>query len=215
MKIFLDTANIEEIKKINEYGILDGVTTNPSLLAKEGDDPEKIIKKICEIVDGPVSVEVISTTAEEMVKEAKEIAKIDKKIVVKIPMTPDGLKAVKTLSENGIKTNMTLIFSPLQALLAMKAGATFVSPFIGRLDDISHYGMEIVSDICKIIENYRFKTEVIVASIRHPIHVLEAALHGAHIATIPYKVLEQMFKHPLTDIGLDKFLKDWREKVKK
>jgi transaldolase len=215
MKIFLDTANIEEIKKINEYGILDGVTTNPSLLAKEGDDPEKIIKKICEIVDGPVSVEVISTTAEEMVKEAKEIAKIDKKIVVKIPMTPDGLKAVKTLSANGIKTNMTLIFSPLQALLAMKAGATFVSPFIGRLDDISHYGMEIVSDICKIIENYRFKTEVIVASIRHPIHVLEAALHGAHIATIPYKVLEQMFKHPLTDIGLDKFLKDWREKVKK
>jgi len=215
MKIFLDTANVEEIKKINEFGILDGVTTNPTLLSKEGDEPIKVIKKICKIVNGPVSVEVISTTADEMVNEAKEIAKIDKKIVVKIPMTPDGLKAVKTLSANGIKTNMTLIFSPLQALLAMKAGASFVSPFIGRLDDISHYGMEIVSDICKIIENYRFKTEVIVASIRHPIHVLEAALHGAHIATIPYKVIEQMFKHPLTDIGLDKFLKDWREKVKK
>jgi len=215
MKIFLDTANIEEIKKINEYGILDGVTTNPSLLAKEGDDPQKIIKKICEIVDGPVSVEVLSTTAEEMINEAKEIARIDKKIVVKIPMTPDGLKAVKKLSANGIKTNMTLIFSPLQALLAMKAGATFVSPFIGRLDDISHYGLEIVSDICKIIENYKFKTEIIVASIRNPIHVLEAALHGAHIATIPYKVLEQMFNHPLTDIGLDKFLKDWKEKVKR
>jgi transaldolase len=215
MKIFLDTANVEEIKKINEFGILDGVTTNPTLLSKEGDEPIKVIKKICKIVNGPVSVEVISTTADEMVNEAKEIAKIDKKIVVKIPMTPDGLKAVKTLSANGIKTNMTLIFSPLQALLAMKAGASFVSPFIGRLDDISHYGMEIVSDICKIIENYRFKTEVIVASIRHPIHVLEAALNGAHIATIPYKVLEQMFKHPLTDIGLDKFLKDWREKVKK
>mgnify|MGYP000697336372 FL=1 len=215
MKIFLDTANIEEIKKINEYGILDGVTTNPSLLAKEGDEPMKVIKKICKIVDGPVSVEVISTTADEMVKEAKEIAKIDKKIVVKIPMTQDGLKAVKRLSASGIKTNMTLIFSPLQALLAMKAGATFVSPFIGRLDDISHYGMEIVGDLCKIIENYGFKTEIIVASIRHPIHVLEAALYGAHIATIPYKVVEQMFKHPLTDIGLDKFLKDWREKVKR
>jgi len=215
MKIFLDTANVEEIKKINEFGILDGVTTNPTLLSKEGDEPIKVIKKICKIVNGPVSVEVISTTADEMVNVVKEIAKIDKKIVVKIPMTPDGLKAVKTLSANGIKTNMTLIFSPLQALLAMKAGASFVSPFIGRLDDISHYGMEIVSDICKIIENYRFKTEVIVASIRHPIHVLEAALHGAHIATIPYKVIEQMFKHPLTDIGLDKFLKDWREKVKK
>ncbi len=215
MKIFIDTANLDEIRKINEYGILDGVTTNPSLLAKEGDDPVKIIKEICKIVNGPVSVEVVSTTVEEMVKEAKRIAKINEKIVVKVPMTPDGLKAVKRLSENGINTNMTLIFSPLQALLAMKAGATYVSPFIGRLDDISHYGMEIVADISKIIQNYGFKTEIIVASIRHPIHVLEAALYGAHIATIPYKVLEQMFKHPLTDIGLEKFLKDWREKVKK
>lgn len=215
MKIFLDTANIEEIKRINEYGILDGVTTNPSLLTKEGDDPISVIKNICKIVNGPVSVEVTSTVAGEMIEEAKRIVKMDEKIVVKVPMTPEGLKAVKVLSQEGTKTNMTLIFSPLQALLAMKVGATFVSPFIGRLDDISHYGMEIVTHISRIIENYGFKTEIIVASIRHPIHVLEAALSGAHIATIPFKVLEQMFKHPLTDIGLDNFLKDWREKVKK
>lgn len=214
MKIFLDTANVDEIKKINELGLVDGVTTNPSLLAKEGKNPMKVIKEICRIVNGPVNVEVISKEANGMIKEARELSRMDRKIVVKIPMTPEGLKAVKTLSTEGIKTNVTLIFSPLQALLAMKAGANFVSPFIGRLDDISHSGMEIVRAIRKIIDNYKFKTEIIVASIRNPIHVLEAALTGAHIATIPFKVIEQMFRHPLTDTGLEAFLRDW-EKLKK
>jgi transaldolase len=213
MKFFIDTANIEEIRKACELGVIDGVTTNPTLIAKEKKDPVTIFKEICAIVDGPVSAEVIGLKADEMVKEAEELAKIHKNIVVKIPMIEEGLKAVKRLSTAGIKTNVTLIFSPNQALLAAKAGATYVSPFVGRLDDISHTGMDIVADIQAIYENYDFVTEVIVASIRNPLHVIEAALIGADIATIPYSVIGQLIKHPLTDIGVAKFLKDW-ESVK-
>lgn len=215
MKIFLDTANIEEIREINALGILDGVTTNPSLLSKEGGDPEKRIREICETVNGPVNMEVISQKWEDMVEEAKRISSIHPNIVVKIPMTEDGLRAVRILSQEGVKTNVTLIFSPLQALLAMKAGANYVSPFVGRLDDISHTGMTLVHTIVEIIDQYGFETEVIVASIRHPLHVLEAALAGADIATVPYKVIKQMFKHPLTDIGLEIFLRDWENLLKK
>ncbi|MDI1470949.1 MAG: fructose-6-phosphate aldolase [Thermodesulfovibrio sp.] len=214
MKFFIDTANLEEIKKAWDLGVIDGVTTNPSLLAKEGKDPLSLLKEICEIVDGPVSAEAISLDYEEMVKESLELSKIHKNIVIKIPMTEDGLKAVKKLSQEGIKTNVTLIFSPTQALLAAKAGATYVSPFVGRLDDISHFGMDLIRDIQIIFENYGFDTEVIVASIRNPLHVLEAARIGADIATIPYSVIKQLIKHPLTDIGIEKFLKDW-EKIKK
>jgi transaldolase len=213
MKFFIDTANIEEIRKACELGVIDGVTTNPTLIAKEKKDPVTIFKEICAIVDGPVSAEVIGLKADEMVKEAEELAKIHKNIVVKIPMIEEGLKAVKRLSTAGIKTNVTLIFSPNQALLAAKAGATYVSPFVGRLDDISHTGMDIVADIQAIYENYDFITQVIVASIRNPLHVIEAALIGADIATIPYSVIGQLIKHPLTDIGVAKFLKDW-ESVK-
>jgi transaldolase len=212
MKFFIDTANIDEIKKAWELGVIDGVTTNPSLIAKEGKDPVQILKAICSIVKGPVNGEVIGTTAEVMLKEAKELAKIHKNIVIKIPMIEEGLKAVKRLSSIGIKTNVTLIFSATQALLAAKAGATYVSPFVGRLDDISHHGMDIVEEILDIYANYLFETEVIVASVRNPLHVLDAARMGAHIATIPYSVITQLIKHPLTDIGLEKFLKDW-EKV--
>lgn len=215
MKFFIDTANIEEIRKANELGVIDGVTTNPSLMAKEGQDPVKVLKAICSIVKGPVSAEVVGITAEAMIKEAKTLSGIHKNIVVKIPMIEEGLKAVKKLAGIGIKTNVTLVFSPTQALLAAKAGANFVSPFVGRLDDISHDGMALVSDILDIYENYMFETEIIVASIRNPLHVVDAARMGAHIATIPYSVITQLIKHPLTDIGLAKFLKDWEKVPKK
>ena len=209
MKFFIDTANIEEIKKAWELGVINGVTTNPSLISKEKTEPVALFKEICAIVDGPISAEVIGTKADEMVKEAENLVKIHENIVVKIPIIEEGLKAVKRLTAAGIKTNVTLIFSPGQALLAAKAGATYVSPFVGRLDDISHNGMDIVADIQTIYENYDFDTEIIVASIRNPLHVIEAALIGADIATIPYSVIGQLIKHPLTDIGLEKFLKDW------
>ncbi len=210
MKFFIDTANIDEIKKANELGLLDGVTTNPTLVSREKRNFEELIKDICEIVDGPVSAEVTSLDAEGMVREARHLAKIAPNVVVKIPMITEGVKAVKILSGENIKTNVTLVFSPLQALIAAKAGATFVSPFIGRLDDISSVGMEIVEDIVTIFENYGFQTEIIVASIRNPVHVLDASLIGAHIATIPFNVLIKLTEHPLTKIGLDKFLEDWK-----
>ncbi len=215
MKFFIDTANIEEIRKAWDLGVIDGVTTNPSLISKEGKDPIKLLREICAIVNGPVSAEAVTMTADEMVKEAKSLSKIHKNIVVKIPMIEEGLKAVKKLSAIGIKTNVTLVFSSSQALLAAKAGATFVSPFVGRLDDISHVGMDIVGDILDIYENYMFSTEVIAASIRNPLHVVDAARMGAHIATIPYSVIIQLLKHPLTDIGIAKFLKDWEKVPKK
>jgi transaldolase len=214
MKIFIDTANINEIREVYSWGVIDGVTTNPSLVAKEGKDFRKVIDEICSIVDGPISAEAVSMDSDGMIKEARELSKIHKNIVVKIPMTKEGLKAVKRVSSEKIKTNMTLIFSPNQALLAAKAGATYVSPFVGRLDDISHVGMDLVGQIVEIFDNFAFETEVIVASIRNPLHVVEAAMMGAHVATIPFNVLEQMLKHPLTDIGIKKFLEDW-EKVPK
>jgi len=215
MKFFIDTANIQEIKKANEWGLVDGVTTNPSLVSREGRDFKDLIKEICSIVDGPISAEAISLDAEGMIKEARELSKIHKNIVVKIPMTLEGLKAVKVVAKEGIKTNVTLVFSPTQALMAAKAGATYASPFVGRLDDISQNGMELIDQIMTIYENYNFTTEVIVASIRHPLHVVDAALTGAHVATIPFKVIEQLSKHPLTDIGIDRFMKDWEKVPKK
>ena len=214
MKFFIDTANIQEIKKANEWGLVDGVTTNPSLVSKEGRGFKELVKEICSIVDGPISAEAMSLDADGMIKESTELSKIHKNIVVKIPMTLEGLKAVKVVAKEGIKTNVTLVFSPTQALMAAKAGATYASPFVGRLDDISHNGLDLVSQILSIYENYDFATEVIVASVRHPLHVVDAALLGAHIATIPFKVIEQLSKHPLTDIGIERFLKDW-EKVPK
>jgi len=213
MKFFIDTASIKEIKEAASIGVLDGVTTNPSLISKEEGKPEEILKQICEIVDGPISAEVVALDWEGMVREGRILAKLHKNIVVKIPITGEGLKAVKALSEEGIRTNVTLVFSPLQALLAARAGAGYVSPFVGRLDDISTPGMELISQIVQIFRNYSIQTEVIVASIRNPIHVMEAALMGADIATIPFKVIEQLVKHPLTDVGIEKFLSDW-EKVK-
>jgi transaldolase len=214
MKFFIDTADLEEIKEAYSLGLVDGVTTNPSLCSQVGCcDLERFhqqIRQICEIVQAPVSAEVLSTTSAEMIAEAQKIAQIHEHVVVKIPMTKDGLKATKVLAGEGINVNVTLVFQPLQALLAAKAGAAYVSPFIGRLDDISQTGMEIVEQIITIYNNYGFDTEVIVASIRHPLHVLQAALTGADIATVPYKVLMQLIKHPLTDIGLAKFLEDWR-----
>lgn len=215
MKIFIDTANLDQIKEINSWGILDGVTTNPTLVAKEGCDFETRVRDICQVVDGPISAEAVSMEAEGMIKEARQLSKIHKNIIVKIPMTSEGLKAVKVLSKEGIKTNVTLVFSPNQALLAAKAGATYVSPFVGRLDDISHDGMALVRDIVTIFRNYGFKTQVIAASMRHPVHVTEAALAGAHVATIPYDVLKKMLKHNLTDEGIQKFLKDWENVPKK
>jgi transaldolase len=215
MKFFIDTANIDEIKKAWDLGVVDGVTTNPSLVSKEGRDPVSLLKEICSIVNGPVSAEAVSMTADSMINEAESLARIHHNIVVKIPMTKEGLRAVKKLSGMGIKTNVTLVFSSSQALLAAKAGATYVSPFVGRLDDISHVGMEIISDIMEIYENYLFDTEIIVASVRNPLHVVEAAKIGAHIATIPYSVIIQLTKHPLTDIGIEKFLKDWEKVPKK
>ncbi|MBV1818670.1 fructose-6-phosphate aldolase [Anaerosalibacter bizertensis] len=209
MKLFIDTANIDEIREINDWGVICGVTTNPSLIAKEGRDFKEVIKEISTIVDGPISAEVISLESHGMVEEARELAKIHKNIIIKIPMTKEGLKAVKVLNSEGIKTNVTLVFSPSQALLAAKAGASYVSPFIGRMDDIGNEGMNIIEDIVKIYNNYNISTEVIAASVRHPMHVLEAAKAGSHIATIPYKVFEQMVKHPMTDLGIERFLKDW------
>jgi len=214
MKIFIDTANIEQIKEVNSWGILDGVTTNPSLVAKEGKDFSQIVKEICAVVDGPISVEAVSTKAVDIVPEARKLAAVNKNIVVKIPMNEEGLKATKTLATEGIKVNVTLIFSANQALLAAKAGAAYVSPFVGRLDDIGQNGMELIAEIMDIYENYGFDTEVIVASVRDPIHVTEAARLGADVATIPFDVLKKMFKHPLTDSGIERFLKDW-EKVSK
>ncbi|MBU0987572.1 MAG: fructose-6-phosphate aldolase [Proteobacteria bacterium] len=214
MKFFIDTANINEIKEANDMGMVDGVTTNPSLIAKEGRDFEEIIKEICEIVDGPISAEVVSTDTEGMLKEARKLSKIHNNIVVKIPMLVDGLKATRKLSEEGIKTNVTLVFSPLQALMAAKAGATYVSPFIGRLDDISQEGLLLVEQIVEIYSNYAFDTEIIVASIRNPLHVLESALMGADIATIPFNVLSKLAAHPLTDKGLKAFLDDWNKAKK-
>jgi transaldolase len=214
MKFFIDTANIDEIREAHALGILSGVTTNPSLVAKENVSFHDRLREITEIVSGSVSAEVISTTANEMIEEGKELAKIAPNITIKVPMTPDGLKAVKTFSELGIKTNVTLIFSANQALLAARAGATYVSPFIGRLDDIGYNGLDLISDIAQIFDIHGIDTEIIAASIRHPQHVTEAALRGAHIATIPYKVLMQLFKHPLTDIGIEKFLADWNKQNK-
>lgn len=213
MKFFIDTANVDEIRKAWELGVVDGVTTNPSLISREKREPIGLLKEICGIVDGPISAEAVSLASNEMVKEGEELAKIHENIVVKIPMTEDGLRAVKRLSSAGIRTNVTLIFSSSQALLAAKAGASYVSPFVGRLDDISHVGMDVVADIMDIFENYVFDTEIIVASIRNPLHVIEAAKIGADIATIPYSVIAQLARHPLTDMGIEKFLKDW-EKVK-
>lgn len=214
MKIFLDTANLDQISEAASWGILDGVTTNPTLVSRENMKFEALIKKICEIVPGPVSVECVSSRADDLIKEAQNLAKLAENVVVKIPIGVEGLKAIKVLSPKGIQVNTTLIFSPNQAILAAKAGARYVSPFIGRLDDISHEGMGLVDQILAIYDNYGFETEVIVASIRHPLHVVEAALIGADVATIPFAVLGKMVKHPLTDIGIERFLKDW-SKVKK
>ena len=219
MKIFVDTADLDEIRELTSWGIIDGVTTNPTLVAKSGRSFKEVIDEIFDIVDGPISLEAVSETAEDMVKEAKDIVstipeKHRKNITIKIPMTPEGLKAVKVLSKKGIQTNVTLIFSANQALLAAKAGATFVSPFIGRLDDIGQEGMEVIEEIMDIFTKYAIDTQVIVASIRHPIHVIQAARLGAHIATIPPIIIRKMVKHSLTDVGIERFLKDW-EKVKK
>jgi transaldolase len=213
MKFFIDTANLDEIREAAELGVLDGVTTNPSLVAKEKYDIsfKDLIREICKIVPGPVSAEVVSIDVEGMMNEAHDLAKIANNVVIKIPLLKDGLKAVKRLKSEGIKTNVTLCFSPNQALLAAKAGASFISPFIGRLDDISQEGMELIEQIVTIYRNYEFKTEVLVASVRHPIHVVQAALIGADIVTMPFKVIDQLIKHPLTDIGLQKFLSDWKK----
>jgi transaldolase len=212
MKFFIDTADVKAIKEMAALGVLDGVTTNPTLVAKEGRSFLEVLREICEIVDGPISAEVISLESEGMLKEARQLAKVHKNIVVKIPMTKEGLKATKVLSQEKIQTNVTLVFSSNQALLAAKAGATYVSPFVGRLDDMGQVGMDVVREIVTIYANYGYPTQVIVASIRHPIHVIEAALAGAHVATIPPSVIEQLVKHPLTDIGIQRFLADW-EKV--
>ncbi len=211
MKFFIDTANIDEIREAASLGILDGVTTNPSLVYKAGKDFRKLLDEILEIVDGPVSAEVIATDYEGILKEAREYASIHKNIVVKVPLIKEGLKAVKTLSDENINTNVTLCFSPTQALLAAKAGATYISPFIGRLDDISTNGMELIEQIVQIYRTYGYETQVLVASVRHPLHVVEAALIGADVCTIPFAVLNKLFNHPLTDNGLDKFLSDWKK----
>ncbi len=210
MKLYLDTGNVDEIREAVSYGLVDGITTNPSLVSKEGRDFNDLLLEICGLVDGPVSAEVVSMEAGDMVKEGRELAKIHKNIVVKCPLILEGLKATKELSSEGIRVNVTLCFSPTQALLAAKAGAWCVSPFIGRLDDVSSDGMELIDQILTIYENYDFDTQVLVASVRHPQHVVEAALLGGHICTMPYSVLKQLVKHPLTDIGLEKFLADWK-----
>ena len=214
MKFFIDTADVNEIREAHELGLVDGVTTNPSLIAKSGRKFKDVIKEIASIVDGPISAEVIALDAKGMVKEARELVKIHKNIVIKVPMTPEGLKATKELTKLKIRTNVTLIFTPMQALLAAKAGASYVSPFVGRLDDISQDGMGIIEEIRTIFDNYGYTAEIIVASVRNPVHVLQSALIGADIATIPYSVMLQLAKHPLTDAGIKKFLEDW-EKVPK
>ena len=211
MKFFLDTANLEELKKGAELGIVDGVTTNPTLIAKEGSTTAEQINKICEIIDGDVSAEVISTTTEEMLSEGRQLAQMHQNVVVKLPLTRDGIKACSTLSGEGIRVNVTLCFSAAQALLAAKAGAFFVSPFVGRLDDVGTNGMDLIREIVEVYDNYEFTTQVLVASCRHPIHVIEAARMGADIATCPPNVIDQLFNHPLTTIGLEKFLKDWEK----
>ena len=211
MKFFIDSANVGEIKEAASLGILDGVTTNPSLVAKEGKDFRTLLAEICAIVDGPISAEVVSTNFDGMMKEGRDLAKIHKNIVVKIPLIKEGLKAVKALKSEGIRTNVTLCFSPNQALMAAKAGAYFISPFIGRLDDISTSGMDLIRQVMTIYKNYNYQTEVLVASVRHPLHVVEAAMIGAHICTIPFKVIDQLIKHPLTDLGLERFLADWKK----
>jgi len=214
MKFFIDTADVKEIAAANALGLVDGVTTNPSLIAKSGRDFHEVLKEIIDLVDGPISAEVVATDAAGMISEGEELAKLaPSKIVIKLPITEEGLKATKVLSEKGLKTNLTLIFSPLQALLAAKAGATYVSPFVGRLDDISHDGMEIVDQIRTLFDNYGYATEIIVASVRGPQHILQAGMIGADICTIPYSVMLQLAKHPLTDAGLEKFLADWKKHV--
>lgn len=214
MKFFIDTANLEHIKQAKEYGLIDGVTTNPTLFSKESENWKTLAEKICREVEGPVSLEVVGTTADEMIREAHELVKIAPNVVVKIPMLMEGMKAVKALSEEGISTNVTLVFQPIQAIMAAKAGAAYVSPFVGRLDAIGQNSMQMLHEIVTIYGNYGFETEIIVASVRHPMHIVEAATMGADIATIPYKVLFDLAKHPLTDKGLASFLKDW-ESVKK
>ena len=211
MRFFIDTANVKEIREAASLGVVDGVTTNPSLVSKEGRDFKAVITEICSIVDGPISAEAVSLESDKMVVEGTDLAKIHKNIVVKLPMTKEGLKATKILAGKGIRVNMTLVFSPAQALLAAKVGAAYVSPFVGRLDDISHDGMDLVRQVVTIFDNYGYPTEVIVASVRHPLHVVDAALAGAHIATIPFSVIDQIVKHPLTDIGIEKFLADWKK----
>lgn len=211
MKFFIDTANINQIKEAAAMGLLDGVTTNPSLVAKEGKNFLELLYEIVKIVDGPISAEVVSTNYDGIIKEAEELSKIHENIVIKVPLIKEGIKAVKTLSSKGIKTNVTLCFSPTQALLAAKAGATYISPFVGRLDDISTNGMELIRQIVTIYKNYNFKTEVLVASVRHPLHVVEAAMLGAHVCTMPFDVIEKLFNHPLTENGLEKFLNDWKK----
>ncbi len=211
MKLFLDTASVKEIREGVALGVVDGITTNPSLIAKEGRPFREIVEEICRIVDGPVNLEVVGTDADTMVAEGRDLAKIHANVVVKIPMIVEGLKAVRRLSLEGIKINVTLCFSPSQALLAAKAGATYISPFIGRLDDISHVGMDLVRDILAIYRNYGYPTQVLAASLRHPLHVVEAAKAGAHVATMPFAVLQQLAKHPLTDLGLERFLADWKK----
>ena len=211
MKFFIDTASVEEIRKTNDLGLLDGVTTNPTLVSKEGREFKELIREICSIVEGPVNAEVVSTDAEGMVKEAMDLVKLADNIVVKIPLIENGLRAVKALAREEIKTNVTLCFSATQALMAAKAGAAYISPFVGRLDDVSNRGMDLVEQIITIYDNYGFETEIIVASIRNPTHVVDAALMGADIATIPYNVIQQLIRHPLTDIGLEKFLADWKK----
>ncbi len=214
MKIFIDSANINEIKEAKMLGILDGVTTNPSLVSKEGKNFRELLDEIISIVDGPISAEVISTDYEGILREARELAAIHKNIVVKVPLIREGLKAVRTLTDEGIRTNVTLCFSASQALLAAKAGATYISPFVGRLDDISTDGMNLIEEIVTIYQNYGFSTQVLVASVRHPIHLVQAAMMGADVATIPFSVIDKLFNHPLTDIGLDKFLSDWQKSQK-
>jgi len=211
VKIFIDTANIKEIKEAGSLGLIDGVTTNPTLISKENRKAKELLKEICSLVSGPVSAEVIGLQSEEMVIEAHELAKLARNIVIKIPLIKEGLKAVKVLSAEGIKTNVTLCFSPSQALLAAKAGASFISPFIGRLDDISQRGMDLIKNIKTIYSNYHFETEIIVASVRNPVHVVDSALIGADIATVPFAVIEQLIKHPLTDIGIQRFLEDYKK----
>jgi len=214
LKLFIDSANIDEIREISKWGILSGVTTNPSLIAKEGRDLKQVIEEITQLVDGPISAEVVGETADEMIKEAEDLIKIHPNVVIKVPMTEEGLKAVSNFSSRGVKTNVTLVFSATQALLAARAGASFVSPFLGRLDDIGYNGVQLVEEIAYIFDVHNISTEIIAASTRHNLHVVDAAKAGSHIATIPYNILKQMVKHPLTDIGIEKFLADW-EKAKR